>query len=227
MSSSGSLRKLPAFLYAACSVTAFQQPALALTPSWDIDSEHSHVKFSVKHLMVSNVNGQFKTVSGTVLFDGKSLENASVNATIEAASIDTRMKLRDEHLKGKDSFDVVQFPAIKFKSNKIVPAADGSFKIFGTLSMHGISKDVVLQATALKSSQKAGEHRSGLTTTASAELNRKDFGITVDKAIDHGGAVIGEKVKISLDIALTKADDTVGMKNVDTASDSETEAQRK
>ncbi len=174
---------------------------------WNIDPDRSAVEFSVKHLVVSNVKGAFKKLHGTVDFDGKTLNKAVVDAVVETGSVDTQIQARDEHLRGKDVFDALQFPSITFKSQKVVPSADGSFSIFGTLSMHGISKDIVLNAKPLHAIEKDTDGRLRTSALATAELNRRDFGITVDKAIDHGGAVVGEKVKIALNIVLTTPND--------------------
>lgn len=184
-------------------------PAICAETVWTIDPVESSVTFSVKHLMVSNVNGSFKKVHGTVLYDGKALEQASVEAEIETDSIDTNVHARDEHLRGKSVLNAIQFPSITFKSKRILTHSDGSFSILGTLSMHGANKDIELNAEPLRKIKPDGEGRVHTSTAAVAELNRKDFGITVDKAIDRGGAVVGEKVKINLNIALTAPANTI------------------
>lgn len=193
----------PALLALALLAVAPLPAAQAGEPSWTIDPEHSAVKFSIKHLMFASVDGEFHKVHGTVHFDGKSLEKSDVEAAVDTGSVDTHMKARDQHLVGKDILSAVQFPAISFKSTSVVPAKNGSFKILGRLSLHGMEKDVVLNASPLQAIEKKGDGLLHTSTSATTELSRKDFGITVDKAIDHGGAVVGEKVKITLNISLT------------------------
>jgi polyisoprenoid-binding protein YceI len=169
---------------------------------WQIDPTQSLVKFSVKHLVVSTVTGEFKKVTGTVKYDGAHLENASVHAVIETGSLDTQVKARDKHLESPEVFDPARFPCITFDSRKIESAADGSFEIAGTLSLHGISKNLVLKAKPLHLVGKPTDGAVRLATSATTELNRKDFGITIDKAIDHGGAVVGENIKVTLAVVL-------------------------
>src|SRR6185437_644006 len=135
--------------FVAATTVALPSHAQSAGDAWNIDAAHSAVKFIVKHLMVSSVSGTFHDLTGTVLYDGKDLSKASVNALIGAGSIDTQIQPRDEHLRSKDIFDVAQFPTINFKSNKIVPTGDGGFKITGTLNMHGVSHEVVLDSSPL------------------------------------------------------------------------------
>ena len=155
-------------------------------------------------MMVSNLAGQFQKVSGTVQYDGKNLNKASVDATIDATSVDTHDSQRDEHLRGKDFFETEKFPTISFKSKQVTAAKDGSFKILGTLTMHGVSRDVTLEAEPLAPAVKdpLGKTRTG--TSATTKINRKDFGITYGKNLDNGGAMVGDDVKITIDIELIK-----------------------
>lgn len=178
--------------------------AQAAPDQWSVDGSHSAARFSVRHMMVSNMAGQFDKVSGTVNFDGKHLEHAVVDATIDATSVNTHDDKRDEHLKSKDFFETDKFPTITFKSKQVSPSKDGSFKILGTLSMHGVSRDVTLQAEPLAPEVKDpwGKVRTG--TTATTRINRKDFGISYDKNMDNGGAMVGDEVKITIDIELVK-----------------------
>ncbi len=205
------LRKLiyiAAFGYLLCACMMLCQLCFGSTASgaerWLIDNKHSSVGFEVKHLMVSNVVGRFSDVSGTVDFDGSNLDKATVDAHIGVTSLDTHQNARDKHLRSKNVFDALKFPSIDFHSDHIDVNKDGSFKIFGHLSMHGINKEVVLDANPLvRNSDSIGKET--IETEATAELNRKDFGISVDKTIDRGGAVVGDKVKVNLDICLVKS----------------------
>lgn len=180
-------------------------PSLAAADNaWSVDTSHSAARFTVRHMMVSNLAGQFQKVSGTVQYDGKNLNKASVDATIDATSVDTHDSQRDEHLRGKDFFETDKYPSISFKSKQVTPAKDGSFKILGTLTMHGVSRDVTLEAEPLAPAVKDpwGKTRTG--TSATTKINRKDFGITYGKNLDNGGAMVGDDVKITIDIELIK-----------------------
>ncbi|MBX9771016.1 MAG: YceI family protein [Candidatus Obscuribacterales bacterium] len=176
---------------------------IATSTGWTIDPAHSSARFAIKHMMVSNVNGSFGKVTGNVQYDGKNLPAANVDAVIDVASINTNEPKRDEHLKGKDFFDVEKYPTITFKSKKITTTEDG-FKILGTLTMHGVSKDITLNSEAMGPVVNAhGKTRTG--TSASAKINRKDFGISYNQALDNGGAIVGDDVKVTLDVELVQA----------------------
>ena len=204
------------------------EPAYALKTIWSIDKERSTVQFKVKHMMVKTVSGQFKDFFGTVDYDGSNIDQANIAAEIQTASIDTSDSKRDKHLKTKDFFDSATFPTISYKSTKIVQDTKGAFRIFGILTMHGVSRNVTLQATPLhaveEKAEDAGNSISGdayaqvkfshsgagsgtavdvrrLSTTATTSLDRKDFGISMG-AIDRGGTLIGDQVKIVLEIQL-------------------------
>ncbi|HEY9712706.1 MAG TPA: YceI family protein [Chroococcales cyanobacterium] len=182
--------------------SAMISPALA-SDTWDIDSAHSSARFSVRHMMISNVNGQFSKVSGKVEYDGKALDKAKVDATIPVGTVNTQEPGRDEHLRGKDFFDAAAFPDMTFKSKKIVTDKDG-FKIYGDLTLHGVTKEVVLQADPLAKPIKDPKGKTRIGASATGKINRKDFGISFNKAMDNGGAMVGDDVKITLDVELVK-----------------------
>jgi polyisoprenoid-binding protein YceI len=176
--------------------------ATAQTPAWQIDSAHSAAQFSVKHMMVSTVRGQFSKLSGTIAWDGKTFTTASVDIAIEAASIDTREAKRDEHLRSADFFDVAKFPTVTFKSTRIEPAGDGKLKMAGDLTLRGVTRPVVFEVSgptpAIKDT--GGNQRAGATATTT--INRKDFGLVWNRALDSGGVVVGEEVTITVDVEL-------------------------
>lgn len=160
-------------------------PALAANAAaeadrvWKINPAHSSVKFRVKSMFVMTTNGQFKTFSGKVIYDGKNLENAQVSAEIDPASLDTQLAQRDNHLKSKDFFGVSQYPTITFKSQRIETEETGAFKIIGLLTMHGANAVLTLHARPLESKNGNDSKKEKiLTTTATTQLNRKDFGIS-------------------------------------------------
>ncbi len=186
----------------ACSfgLASIVAAAPALADVWKIDASHSSAQFSVTHLMISTVRGGFGTMSGTVEYDGKSVASIKVDVTIDATTVTTNNEKRDTHLKSADFFDVAKFPNLTFMSTKVVPGSDGSFKLVGNLTMHGVTKEVTLDVTAPPPIVKGmrGEPRVGASATA--KINRQDFGVKWNSDLDGGGVVVGDTVKITLDI---------------------------
>jgi polyisoprenoid-binding protein YceI len=171
---------------------------------WDFDFTHSNVDFSVRHLLVSKVRGRFNKWSGTLLIDEADLGASSVEVQIDAASVDTSEPKRDEHLRSADFFDVEKFPHLTFKSTRVEKNGDDRLRVAGDLSLHGFTHPVVLDVERGGSVRDPwGLQRTGFTITAS--IDRKDFGITFNQALDHGGLALGEKVSISIDIEATSA----------------------
>lgn len=188
-------------LFAAALVLTAATAAQAQT--WTIDTGHSSAQFAVRHLMVSTVRGDMGKVTGTISFDGKNLAAATVDATIDVSGINTRDEKRDGHLKSADFFDVATHPTMTFKSKKVVPNADGSFKLVGDLTMRGVTKEVTLDAEALRPAVKMGNSlRTG--TTATTKLNRQDFGVKWSRTIDGGGLVVSDEVAVTIDLELTQ-----------------------
>ena len=178
-------------------------PALATASEWDIDPAHSAAQFSVRHLMVSNIRGEFGKVTGTVNLDDKDITKSTVEATIDATSIITRDEKRDGHLKSPDFFDVAKFPTVTFKSTKVEKAGKDKYKVHGDLTIHGVTKSVVL-AVEGSAEQKDpwGNVKRGFAATT--KINRKDFGLAWNKALETGGVVVGEEIAITLDIEAAK-----------------------
>ncbi len=177
-------------------------PAFAGSTSYDIDGAHSQVGFAVKHLMVSTVRGEFTKFAGSVVIDDD-LPKSKVEATIEVGSISTREPKRDEHLKSPDFFDAAKNPSITFKSTKVEVAGE-KLKITGDLSMHGVTKSVVLEGEKPTGESKDpwGNVKRGVSATTT--VNRKDFGLNWNKALETGGVVVSDEVKITLDLELNK-----------------------
>ncbi|MFY2563968.1 YceI family protein [Corallococcus terminator] len=182
-------------------------PSLAMATTWEIDSAHSGAEFSVKHMMVTNVKGSFGNVKGAVNLDDKDVTKSTVEATIDATTINTNNAKRDEHLKAPDFFDTAKFPTITFKSTKVEKAGEGKLKVTGNLTMHGVTKPVVLDVTGPSKESKDpwGNTRTGVEATT--KLNRKDFGLAYNQALETGGVAVGEEVTVNLDLALTKKAD--------------------
>jgi len=179
-------------------------PSLAFAATWEIDPAHSSAEFSVKHMMVSNVKGSFNIEKGTVNLDDKDITKSTVEATLDAKSVNTGNAKRDEHLRAPDFFDTAKFPTITFKSTKVEKAGEGKLKVSGNLTMHGVTKPVVLDVTGPSKESKDpwGNTRTGVEATT--KLNRKDFGLTYNSALETGGVAVGEEVTVTLDLSLTK-----------------------
>lgn len=171
---------------------------------WELDPLHSSVQFSVRHMMISNVRGEFKVAAGSLRFDEKTLANASIAATIDATSINTREPDRDTHLKSADFLDTVHYPEITFSSTSIEKTPQGKYKILGDLTIHGVTKNVKLLASPLSSAVKDpwGHVRRG--TSATARLNRKAFGLKWNQVLETGGVVVGDELSVTIDVELVE-----------------------
>jgi polyisoprenoid-binding protein YceI len=188
-------------LLAAVALSALAAlPAAAET--YTIDPGHSEVSFQVRH-MVSQVRGRFNAFSGTVQMDPKNLAASSVEFRIKAESIDTTVADRDNHQRGTEFFHTEKYPEITFKSKSIKPAGKDKYNVTGTLTMHGVSKEVTLPVTFLGEAKDPwGGIRAGFETATT--LNRKDFGIVWNKAVDNGGVLLGDDVKVEINLETQK-----------------------
>lgn len=185
-------------------IIALSLPALASATIWNIDPEHSNIGFKVRHLMVSNVRGLFEKHSGVVDINDKDITKSKVEVTIDTASINTNVQKRDEHLRSADFFDVATFPAMTFVSKKVAKAGKNKLKVTGDLTLHGITKQVVLDVEGPTGESKDpwGVIRRG--AVASTKINRKDFGLVWNKGLETGGVVVGDEVTITLEIEMIK-----------------------
>jgi len=179
-------------------------PAFVHASTWNIDPDHSNVGFKVRHMMVSNVRGSFEKYTGTVELDEKDITRSKANVTIDTASVNTMAEMRDLHLRSADFFDVAKYPTMKFVSRKVDRAGKDRLKVTGNLTLHGITKEVVLDVeyTPGQIKDPKGNIRKG--ATASAKINRKDFGLAWNKALESGGVVVGDEVTITLEIEMVK-----------------------
>ncbi len=177
--------------------------ATAAKTTWVIDAAHTNVEFAVKHLMISTAKGRFADVSGTVQLDEREPERSEVDVTIGVASVDTRQPDRDAHLRSADFFDAEHHPTITFKSTRVTRSDDSEFRIDGDLTIRGVTKPVTLRATEEgRGRDPWGGERLGFSATA--KINRRDFGLTWNQLLETGGFAVGEDVKITLDIELVK-----------------------
>ncbi|MGH9681706.1 MAG: YceI family protein, partial [Candidatus Acidiferrales bacterium] len=166
---------------------------------WQIDPAHSAAHFSVRHLMISNVRGEFSKLSGKVVLDPADLTRSTVEVSLEASSVNTREPQRDEHLRSADFFDVANHPVISFQSKRIVEAGTEHFKLTGDLTIRGVSKEVTFDVEGPTPTVKDpwGNVRSGVVATA--KINRKDFGLVWNALIEGGGVVVGDNVSITIE----------------------------
>ncbi len=181
-------------------MTAPVAPALA---TWTIDASHTEAGFAVKHLMISTVRGRFAGVAGQVAFDPSDLSTGSAEVTIDVSSIDTRDEKRDAHLRSADFFESDKFPAITFKSRRVQAVKGDNFELVGDLTIKDVTREVVLavESQGLQKDPWGGE-RAGFS--ARTTINRRDFGLTWNVALETGGILVGDDVKISLDVELVK-----------------------
>ena len=179
-------------------------PVLAHADTWQIDPAHTNVEFSVRHMMISNVKGQFQKTSGTIATSGTDPASAKIDATIDATSINTRVDKRDAHLKSPAFLDVDKFPTITFKSTKAEAAGPGKWKVTGDLTLHGVTKPVVLdvESTGTPVTDPMGNTRAGASATT--KISRKDFGLTWNQPLETGGVMVGDEVAISIDVEAIK-----------------------
>ena len=182
--------------------TATSSPTLT---TWKIDPAHTHAEFAIRHLMISTVKGRFGVVNGTVQTDESDLTRSTVNATIDVNSLDTHEAQRDAHLKSADFFDVEHYPAIEFRSTRITDvAADKSeFTLVGDLTIHGVTREVSLKVTSEgRGKDPWGGERAGFS--AHTRIKRSEFGLTWNQVLEAGGFVVGDEVKITVDVELVK-----------------------
>jgi polyisoprenoid-binding protein YceI len=186
------------------STLAVPQTTTAAT-TWNIDPAHSVAEFKVKHMMISNVKGKFTTVKGSLTLDENDVTRSRVDASTDAASITTNEPQRDAHLKSADFFDVEKFPTLSFRSTRITRATEGELAVAGELTIHGVTRNVVFTAEGPTAPAKDpwGNTRIGLAATT--KINRKDFGLTWNAALETGGILVGDEVTITLEVEFVKA----------------------
>ena len=182
-------------------------PALpqTTTTTWNIDPAHTVAEFKVKHMMIANVKGHFSGVSGVLNRDESNPENDRIEATIEAASIQTRDQQRDAHLKSVDFFHVEKFPTLHFKSTSINVVGEGELSVEGDLTIRGVMRKVrfAVEGPTPPAKDPWGNTRIGVS--ASTKINRKDFGLTWNAALETGGILVGDDITITLDAQFVKA----------------------
>ena len=196
------------FLTRAVSATALAAvlslPAAAATSTWQIDPNHSAAQFAVRHLGLSTVRGAFTKVSGTIQFDDKDITKSSVDVTIDAASVDTRVEGRDKDLRSDHFFEVEKYPTLTFKSTKVEQAEVGKLKVTGDLTIHGVTKQVVLDVEGPTAAVKDPWGNQRAAANATTKINRQDFGVKWNAKMDNGGWVLGDDVAITIDVEMVQ-----------------------
>jgi polyisoprenoid-binding protein YceI len=186
-------------------IVLFGSPRLAAASSWQIDPAHTSAQFAVRHLMVSTVRGTLGKVTGTVNLDEADPTKSTVEASIDATGINTREPKRDDHLKSPDFFDVAKYPTITFKSKKVTKVNDTKYQVTGDLTMHGVTKEVVLDVEGSPKPFKDPMGNTRIGGAVTSKLNRQDFGIKWNKSLDGGGVVVGDEVNVTIDVEQIRA----------------------
>jgi polyisoprenoid-binding protein YceI len=189
-------------IFAAAMVLAIPYAAVAST--WNIDPDHSNLGFKIKHLMVSNVKGNFEKYTGVVEIDDKDITKSKVEVTIDTNSINTNVKKRDDHLRSADFFDVAKYPTMTFVSKNVAVAGPDKLKITGDFTLHGVTKEIVLdlEGPTGESKDPWGNIRKGATATS--KINRKDYGLKWNQTLETGGVLVGDDVDITLEVEMIK-----------------------
>lgn len=192
------------FVAVIAAAAALALPTLALAETWQIDPDHSSVGFKVRHMMVSNVKGDFAKFNGIVDIDNNDLSRSKVSVNIETASINTGVAKRDDHLKSGDFLDVAKYPTMTFVSKKVSKTGKDKLKLTGYLTLHGVTREVVLDVDGFGPVSKDpwGNLRRGASATT--KINRKDFGLVWNAALETGGVAVADDVAINLDIEMIK-----------------------
>jgi polyisoprenoid-binding protein YceI len=177
--------------------------ALAQTSTWNIDPAHSTAQFTVRHLGISNVTGNFTKVTGSVVLNEKDITQSQVSASIDVSSVDTRVEARNKDLKSPNFFDVEKYPTIEFKSKRIVSSGE-KLQVIGDLTIHGTTREVTLgvDGPTPELSDPWGNSRRGISATTT--INRKDFNLVYNNLLKTGEAVVGDNVKIQIDAEMVK-----------------------
>ncbi len=178
---------------------------LTQTTTWNLDPAHSVAEFKVKHMMISNVKGQFTGVKGELTLDEANIANSKIEATIEAATITTGEAQRDAHLKSADFFDVEKFATLGFRSTGVTVKGEGELAVTGELTIHGVTRQVVFEVEGPTAPAKDPWGNLRVAISARTKINRKDYGLTWNAALETGGILVGEEVIITLDVEFVKA----------------------
>jgi polyisoprenoid-binding protein YceI len=177
----------------------------AATTTWTIDPVHSTAEFRVKHMMIANVRGRFTGVTGKLAYNSGDVVKSGIEASVDVATIDTRDPQRDTHLKGPDFFDVEKFPSMTFKSSKVTRKSNGSLSVSGPLTIHGITKDVEFEIEGPTPAVKDPWGNTRIGVVATTKIDRREYGLNFNAALETGGVLVGEEVHITLELEFVQA----------------------
>jgi len=185
-------------------VLCIMAPGLLHAAPWEFDADHTGVHFKVRHLMISSVQGEFEKVTGKIVYDEADVTKSTADITIDAASVNTRVAKRDEDLRSPNFLDVAKYPKIAFKSKRVEKAANGTLKMIGDLTIHGVTKEAVLTVDGPTPAIKDpwGNYRVG--GQATTKINRKDFGLVWNATLETGGVMVGDEVEITINVEIYK-----------------------
>lgn len=209
MTSFGRIGLLPAAALSIMAVCA--RPASAQVSAWNLDPDHTLARFAVKHMMIENVRGAFDKLSGTVQYDPSDVTKTVIQATIQTDSEESGSAGRDKDVKSSNFLNVEKFPTITFQSKRAEPAGNGHTKVTGDLTIHGVTKEVVLDVDGPTKPLKVGKLIHVGASTA-LTINRKDYGMVYNRVLDTGGVMVGDEVEITLDIDMTQPAPAAGPK---------------
>ena len=186
----------------AAFATGLSLPAEAASSTWQIDPQHSSAQVAVRHLGLSTVRGAFSKLSGTMVLDDQDITKSSVEVTIDVNTVDTREPDRDKDLRSERFFDVARFPTMTFKSKKVEQIAPGKLRVTGELTIHGTTKEVLLDVDGLTPPTKDPWGNQRVAATATTKINRQDYGVKWNAKLDNGGVVVGDDVNITIDVEM-------------------------
>jgi polyisoprenoid-binding protein YceI len=179
------------------------QPAATTATRWQLDASHSSVGFSVRHMMISNVKGEFEKFSGEVQYDPKRPEASKLSASVDVASISTREEKRDAHLRSAEFFDVESFPSLTFESRQVSRKGD-QLEVTGDLTIHGTTRSVVLTVSDLTAEHTDPWGNARIGASAKTKVKRSDFGMKWNAALEAGGVLVGDEITITIEASLVR-----------------------
>lgn len=185
-------------------IAAILSSAEARAAAWELDPAHTGIQFKVRHLMVSHVRGDFERFSGSIRYDEQDITRSGADIVIEAASINTRVAKRDDHLRSADFLDAAKHPTLTFRSKKVEKAADGKLRMIGDLTIRGVTREAALEIEGPTPPIKDMQGKTRVGGVASSKINRKDFGLVWNKALETGGVLVGDDVEITIDVEIVK-----------------------
>src|SRR5215467_16370484 len=198
----GYLNRISRIAILASMALGLSRPGAAASSTWKIDPQHSSAQFAVRHLGLSTVRGAFSKLSGTMQLDDQDVTKSTIEVSIDVNTVDTREPDRDKELRSERFFDLARFPTMTFKSKKVEQVAPGKLRVTGDLTMHGTTKEVVLDVDGLTAPTKDPWGNQRIAASATTKNNRQDYGVKWNAKLDNGGVVVGDDVNITIDVEM-------------------------